>query len=82
MPKICYVERNFSDRSLQRVQQANTILDEYATQGFVLTLRQLYYQFVVRGLLPNTQREYKNLGSLMNDARLAGLIDWSHLEPS
>jgi len=80
MPKICYVERNFADRSLQRIQQANTILDEYDGQGFVLTLRQLYYQFVARGLVSNTQKEYKNLGSLVNDARLAGLIDWTHLE--
>jgi hypothetical protein len=80
MSKICYLERNFSDRSLERITQANSILDEYAAQGFVLTLRQLYYQFVSRGLLPNTQREYKNLGSLVNDARLAGFVDWTHLE--
>jgi hypothetical protein len=61
-------------------QQVNKILDEYAAQGFVLTLRQLYYQFVARGLAPNTQKEYKNLGSLVNDARLARSIDWNHLE--
>lgn len=43
-------------------------------------MRQLYYQFVARGALPNTQENYKKLGSVINDARLAGLIDWKHLE--
>jgi hypothetical protein len=80
MPKVCYVDRNFSDRSLTRIKQANMILEEYANQGFVLTLRQLYYQFVARGFVPNTQKEYKNLGALVSDARLAGLIDWMYLE--
>jgi hypothetical protein len=33
------------------VEQANTIIGEYQAQGFLLTLRQLFYQFVARGLL-------------------------------
>lgn len=40
----------------------------------------LYYQFVARGILPNKQSEYKRLGSILNDARLAGLVDWSAME--
>ncbi len=80
MPKICYVPKNFSDKSLRRIVKANEIIAEYVAQGFVLTLRQLYYQFVSRDLIPNTPREYNNLGNLINDARLAGLIDWNHLE--
>lgn len=44
-------------------------------------MRQLYYQFVARDLLPeNTMREYKKLGNIVNDARLAGLIDWKAIE--
>lgn len=31
---------------------------------------------VARGYIPNNERSYKNLGSLINDGRLAGLIDW------
>lgn len=80
MPKIRYRPRDFSEKSLQRIEQANQIIESYVAQGFVLTLRQLYYQFVARDLILNTQKEYKNLGSLINDARLAGLIDWEHLE--
>jgi hypothetical protein len=46
----------------------------------VLTLRQLYYQLVARGYIPNRQTEYKRLGALLNDARLAGLVDWTAIE--
>jgi len=80
MGKICYVEKKFSLTSLEVVEQANQILDAYQEEGFTLTLRQLYYQFVARGLLPNTQQSYKRLGSIVNDARLAGLIDWDHIQ--
>lgn len=76
MPKICYVEKNFGAAALQKIQICNAIIEEYARQGFDLTLRQLYYQMVARDYIPNNLREYKNLGNLINDARLAGYIDW------
>lgn len=76
MPKICYVERKFSAATLQTIAQANDIIETYVAQGYDLTLRQLYYQFVSRALIANKQSEYKRLGSIINDARLAGLIDW------
>jgi hypothetical protein len=79
MPKICYEERRFGDRSLAVIVQANRILEEYQRQGFTLTLRQLYYQFVARDLVPNRQTEYKRLGEIVNDARMAGLIDWDYI---
>lgn len=78
--KETFIPKHFSIGSLSIIQQANTILDEYETQGLVLTLRQLYYQFVSRGLLPNKQTEYKRLGSIVSDARLAGKIDWRMME--
>ena len=59
---------------------ANNILEEYSRQGFILTLRQLYYQFVSRDILPNTPRSYKWLGGIVGDGRLAGKIDWSLME--
>jgi len=79
MPKICYVEKSFRADSLEVIEQANDIIEIYAAQGFDLTLRQLFYQFVSRGLLPNKDTEYKRLGSIINDARLAGLIDWERI---
>lgn len=75
-----FVDKNFSVGSKLIIAQANQIINQYRAQGFVLTLRQLYYQFVARGLLPNKQSEYKRLGSIVNDARLAGLMDWDMIE--
>lgn len=80
MPVEQFIERRFNAASLELVEHANKIIREYQAQGFVLTLRQLYYQFVSRDLLQNKQAEYKRLGSVINDARLAGLIDWDAIE--
>ena len=79
MPKIRYQKKSFRADSLEVIEQANAIIEVYAAQGFDLTLRQLFYQFVSRGLIPNKDSEYKRLGSIVNDARLAGLIDWEHI---
>jgi len=80
MSKELFTEKNFATTSRTIISQANQIIDDYLAQGFTLTLRQLYYQFVARGLLPNKQTEYKRLGSIINDGRLAGLIDWEAIE--
>lgn len=80
MPKIAYIERRFGAEQTEIVELANAIIEEYAAQGFILTLRQLYYQFVSRNAIANTEREYKRLGSIVNDGRLAGLIDWDAIE--
>lgn len=80
MPREKFVDRDFAAGSLTLINQANQIIDEYRRRGFVLTLRQLYYQFVGRALIPNRQSEYKRLGSVINDARLAGLVDWEMIE--
>jgi hypothetical protein len=76
MPKVAYAKKKFRRNSLALIKQANEIIAEYSKLGFSLTLRQLYYQFVARGLLANKQTEYKRLGDVINDARVAGLIDW------
>lgn len=80
MTKIAYIEKNFAASSLLIIQQANEIIDEYQADGLRLTLRQLYYQFVSRDLIANKQSEYKRLGAIINDARLAGLVDWEAIE--
>lgn len=80
MPKICYVEKNFRSDSLNLIDKINSVIEEYEEQGYSLTLRQCYYQLVARGIIPNNERSYKNTGNLINDARLAGLIDWYSIE--
>lgn len=76
MPLICYREQRFNTKAQVIIAHAIKIIDEYSAQGYSLTLRQLYYQFVSRDLIPNTQKSYKALGETINNARLAGLIDW------
>ncbi len=86
MAKICYVEKRFSSTSQYIIQRANQIIDSYAAQGYKLTLRQLFYQFVSRDWFPaswadargitNREESYSKLGAIINDARLAGLVDW------
>ena len=80
MPKIAYIDSNFTEAKLAKIETANAIIIEYQNQGYTLTLRQLYYQHVARGLIENTERSYKNLGNLINDARVGGLIDWYAIE--
>lgn len=75
-----YVPKRFHPGSMAVIETANIIIEEYRRQGFTLTLRQLYYQFVARDIVPNRQSEYKRLGGIINDGRLAGLIDWEAIE--
>ena len=79
MPKIQYINKRFQSSTLNIIDQANSILEDFISKGFDLTLRQLFYQFVSKNLISNTQQSYHRLGSIINDARLAGLIDWSYI---
>lgn len=76
MPKIAYKEIKFQAKTLSLIELINSIVNEYHSQGYDLTLRQVYYQLVARGHIENNERSYKNLGNVLNDGRLAGLIDW------
>jgi hypothetical protein len=78
--KIKYQDCKFRPDSLAIIKQANVIIAAYAAQGFTLTLRQLYYQFVARGYLANVQKNYNRLSGIISDGRLAGLIDWDAIE--
>ena len=76
MPKIEYIPKKFKEDKVVLINRVNEIIAEYEEQGYSLTLRQVYYQLVARDVIPNNERSYKNLGVLINDARLAGEIDW------
>lgn len=76
-PKIRYEQHAFKSATLETIAQANRIIETYRAQGYDLTLRQLYYQFVSRDLIANKQPEYKRLGDVISKARRAGLIDWN-----
>lgn len=80
MPKERYERWNPSGTSRDLVHHANRIIADFERQGYSLTLRQLYYQFVSKALIPNSDRSYKNLGGVIDRARKAGLIDWLAIE--
>lgn len=75
-----FIAKRFSAAHQGIIETANRICADYRAQGYNLTLRQVYYQFVARGLIPNKDTEYKRLGGIINDARLAGELDWSYIE--
>lgn len=90
MSKIQYIDKNFRQDSLVLIDIANGIIEDFKDQGFDLTLRQLYYQFVINNLFPeswvdkktgstNNMRSYKKLVDLVSNGRLAGKIDWNSI---
>lgn len=76
----CFVPRKFRPAAQAVIHQVNTIIGEYAEQGFTLTVRQVHYQRVSRGLVENTAKAYNHLKGLLSAARLAGLVDWDAIE--
>jgi hypothetical protein len=94
---IKYADRRFTPVALGVIADAVSILAEYQAQGYRMSLRGLYYQYIRRNLFPdsrlflipgsdppeytkNDQRNYKWLGDLISDARIAGMIDWDYME--
>lgn len=75
-----FITKRFNTAARAMIAKANTILQEYHEQGYVMTLRQLHYQFVSRAIYENTQENYKRLGNTLSEARLAGLVDWAMME--
>jgi hypothetical protein len=75
-----YTALRFKKSSLKLIQTINDVIDDYRSQGFVLTVRQLYYQLVTQNIIKNDEKNYKSVTSLVNDARVAGLIDWDMIE--
>ena len=78
--KEAFKEINFKTESMERIDACNEIIADYQSQRLRLTLRQLYYQLVSKNVIPNVERSYKNLSSLVTDARMAGLMDWNAIE--
>lgn len=78
--KETFVEKEFGAAARAMLGKIEDILNDYARQGYDLSLRQLYYQLVSRNLIPNSEKSYKNLGCLVSDARLAGWIDWDMIK--
>lgn len=76
----CYREIKFTPKTAALISTMNEIIDEYMAAGYTMTARQLYYQLVARNVVPNTLQSYKRCASIMNDARIAGVMDWDAIE--
>ncbi len=63
-----------------RLEDINDIIEEFQADGYVLTLRQLYYQLVSRDVIPNEQSEYAKLSRLLKEGRMGGVVDWDAIE--
>lgn len=80
MAHVQYKEIALRGKAMKMVEQANAIFADPENAGQVMTLRQLYYQFIGRDLFANTKLNYRKLARVMSDARIAGLIDWDLIE--
>lgn len=79
--KQAYLEaKKWSFKKQQVFEKIKEIVEEFQSQGYKMTLRQLYYQLVSRDIIANSQKEYAKLSTLLTDARMYGLIDWDFIE--
>lgn len=62
------------------LRHALEIAADYEGQGLILTLRQMYYQFVSRGLTGSGQDIYKRIGETLTEARYLGEFPIEMLE--
>ena len=67
-------------KNQEQLEVINKIIEEYAEEGYTLTLRQLYYQLVSRDMIPNQDKEYDKLSRLLVKGRMAGIVDWDAIE--
>lgn len=75
-----YKDLRLTESTLELIDKMNDLITSYRDQGYMLTVRQLFYQLVSRAIVPNTLPSYKRVASILNDGRLAGLMDWDAIE--
>jgi hypothetical protein len=71
-----YENINFRSETINLIELCNEILEDYANEGYSVTVRQLYYQLVARDVIENSLKSYSRISSVINRARMAGLMDW------
>lgn len=78
--KEAFNEIALSTANWEKLSLVVQVLDDFAEQGYRLSLRQLYYQLVTKNIIPNVKSEYAKLGTLLVKGRMAGLVDWNAIE--
>lgn len=77
---IAYERWNPSKATVDIVAKCNTVIGEYESKGYRLTVRQIHYQGVSRGWWPNTDTQYQSLIGILRNARMAGMVSWTAIE--
>lgn len=72
--------RYWQDDKENICQHIKTIVADFRADGLTLTLRQLHYQLVTRNWIINHDTAYKKLGTILDDLRYSGEIDWDAIE--
>lgn len=86
MANIAYINYRPSKSTARILDFSNSIIDEFQTDGFDVTLRQLYYKMIARDLFPekwrdeegnkNNPQSYSKFKAIIKNGRLGGFIDW------
>ena len=79
MAKICIQNKDFRPKTFALIEKCNVILERYNAAGYDMTVRQVYYQLVAADEIENSDKSYNKIQVLLNDARLAGLVDWDFI---
>lgn len=66
----CYEPKTFNDEQLALIGASNDIMQRYEAMGYVMSVRQIYYQLVVVNAIENKPTSYDRLSALLSDARL------------
>ena len=74
-----FIDHNFYAKTRDLLSECDAISTVFAKNGYTLTLRQLHYQLVSTNRIANTEKEYKNLGHIVTEGRLARILDWEHI---
>lgn len=61
-------------------KEIKDIMATFANEGYILTLRQLYYQLVAADAIRNDDVVYKKMSGILDDLRYSGAVDWTAIE--
>ena len=67
-------DRVWSTTKEEVIEHIVSIIDDFVSQGYILTLRQLHYQLVAKNWIINHDKTYKRLGEIVTDCKYAGVI--------
>jgi len=78
--KQAFRHDRIGSKRADQIELINEILKKYDEQGYVLTLRQIYYQLVTKNIIVNHVKEYAKVMKTLTIGRMNGLIDWDMIE--